>query len=179
MLNFIYACFESAWRRCFGNDGWNIPVLKNRAVQHALGFVVSSLALVCAGYGWLQSALCACVLQFLFWAKGHGMCFDFGHGEVDKDRYEEMLSWRLIKKYIPKKMWYGYNADFVLMATRYTIPAAIMGVILLSPHLFLLGAIVAGIYALFWSLYDLKLVSKPTELAEYAVGFITGIMLVI
>lgn len=178
MLSLLYACFMSAWRRCFGSDGWNIPILKIRAVQHAIGFIITSLALWWCDYNWVQIVACSSVLQFLYWAKGHGMCFDYGHGAVDKDRYEKMLSWRLIRKYIPEKMWYGYQADFLLMTTRYTLPAILMSCILLKPHICLLGLIVGGVYAFFWALFDLGLTKRPTEWAEWVVGFLTGFLLV-
>lgn len=179
MLSLLFVLFESAWRRCFGSNGWDIPVLKIRAIQHIIGFIITSLALWICDYNWFQIVACSSVLQFLYWAKGHGMCFDYGHGEVDLNRYERMLSWRLIRKYIPEKYWYEYSADFILMTTRYTLPAVLMSVILLKPHLCLLGVIVAGVYAFFWALYDVGLTKKPTEISEWIAGFITGFLLVV
>lgn len=177
MIQLLYACFLSAWRRCFGNDGWNIPVLKNRAVQHIIGFTVTSLILWYIGYNWFQIISCSSVLQFLYWAKGHGMCFDYGKDDVDLDRYEKMLSWRLIRRFIPDQYWYGYESDFLLMATRYTLPAILMAIILLEPHIALLGLIVSGVYAFFWALHDVGLTKRPTELAEWVVGFLTGLFI--
>lgn len=176
-MGFLYACFMSAWRRCFGSDGWGLPIIKNRAIQHIIGFTVTSFVLWYIGYGWIQIIACAGVLQGLYWAKGHGMCFDYGKGDVDLDRYEKMLSWRLIRRFIPEKYWYGYESDFLLMTTRYTLPAILMACILLKPQVALLGLIVGGVYAFFWALYDLGLTKKPTEISEWVVGFLTGLFI--
>lgn len=177
MLSLLYACFLSVWRRCFGSSGWGLPILKIRAVQHIIGFLGASIALWLCGYHWLQIIACAGVLQGLYWAKGHGMCFDYGKGEVDLNRYEKMLSWRLIRKYIPEKYWYGYASDFILMNARYTFPAVLMALVLLKPQIAFLGLIVSGVYAFFWALYDVGLTKRPTELAEYISGFLTGALL--
>ena len=178
-MTLLYDLFEAIWRRCFGNDGWGIPVLRNRSIQHIIGFLGASITLWVCGYHWIQIIACAGVLQGLYWAKSHGICFDYGKGEVDLNRYEKMLSWRLIRKYIPEKYWYEYASDFILMATRYTLPAILMAVILLKPQIALLGLIVGGTYAFFWALYDVGLTKRPTELAECVVGFLTGLFLTI
>lgn len=177
MIQLLYACFLSGWRRCFGSDGWDLPIIKHRVIQHIIG------ALACFGvclyndYHWIQAILCSAVLQGLYWAKGHGMCFDYGKGEVDLNRYEKMLSWRLIRKYIPEKYWYEYASDFILMNARYTLPAILMAVVLLKPQIAFLGLIVSGVYAFFWALYDVGLTKRPTEWAEWIAGFITGFLL--
>ncbi len=179
MLSLLFGLFESAFRRCFGSDGWGLPVLKIRAIQHIIGFLGASIALWVYGYHWIQIIACAGVLQGLYWAKAHGCAFDYSHGVQTPERYEKMLSWRLIRKFIPEKYWYEYASDFILMNARYTLPAILMAVVLLKPQIAFLGLIVSGVYAFFWALYDVGLTKRPTELAEWVVGFLTGIFLVI
>lgn len=179
MLSLLFGLFESAFRRCFGSSGWGLPVLKVRFVQHIIGFLGASIALWLCGYHWIQIIACAGVLQGLYWAKAHGMCFDYGKGEVDLNRYEKMLSWRLIRKYIPEQYWYEYASDFILMSTRYTLPSILMAVVLLKPQIAFLGLVVSGVYAFFWALYDVGLTKRPTEWSEWIVGFITGVFLVL
>lgn len=179
MLSLLFGLFESAFRRCFGSSGWGLPVLKVRFVQHIIGFLGASIALWLRGYHWIQIIACAGVLQGLYWAKAHGMCFDYGKGGVDLNRYEKMLSWRLIRKYIPEQYWYEYASDFILMSTRYTLPSILMAVVLLKPQIAFLGLVVSGVYAFFWALYDVGLTKRPTEWSEWIVGFITGVFLVL
>jgi hypothetical protein len=175
MITFLYSIFLGAWRRWFGGGLNKLP--DNRLLQHAVGFAVACVVLCLSGHGFAQAVICSGVLQGLYWAKAHGMCFDYGHGEVDLERYEKMLSWRLIRKYIPEKYWYGYASDFLLMATRYTLPAILMAIILLEPHVALLGLIVSGVYAFFWALYDVGIIKNPTEWAEWIVGALTGLFI--
>ena len=177
-MSLICGLFEAVWRRCFGSNGWNIPILKIRALQHLIGFLVLSLFLI-TKYNLWQAVLVAGVMQALYWARSHGCCFDFGHGEVDVKRYEQLWYWKYIKKIIPEKMWYGYDCDYFIMLVRYTLPSILVGCLLLSIPALFMGFALTGMYALCWMSYDFGWTKRPTEIAEYLGGFITGLLLML
>lgn len=183
MIQLLYACFMSAWRRCFGTDGWNIPVLKIRAVQHIIGFLATSLALWACGYHWLQIIACAGVLQGLYWSPGHGSSFDLSRGGYPDEkmikRYKKAFWNKWCEWLVPESAWYGFGYDFLWMAFRYELPALLLAIISRSYPVAFAGGCVALVYAIGWALFDkgkLKRLSG-TELAEYASGFITGFLL--
>ena len=168
----------AVWRRAFGSDGFGLPVLKIRAVQHIIGFLVACIALWICDYAWWQIITCAGVLQGLFWARGHGEFFDYGHSKKpDVSRYESVWWWKYVKKYIHEKMLYGYACDFVCMNVRYTLPAIVMGLILMNIPLMFAGLVLCGVYAFMWSCYDLRWTEVPTKIAEAISGFLVGILL--
>lgn len=177
MIAFLYACWMAFFRRCFGNDGWDLPVIKHRVVQHILG------ALACVGvclyneYHWIQAILCAGVLQGLYWARSHGCCFDYGHGEVDLERYDQLWYWKYLKKIIPEKEWYTYTGDFMLMTVRYTLPAILCALVLWDIPVMFMGLVLSCVYALMWKFHDWYGLKNPTEWAEWITGFTTGLML--
>lgn len=176
----IYAFFLGVWRRIFGGAAANIPVLKVRAVQHIIGFLGACLTLWVYGYYWLQIIASAGVLQGLFWARGHGEFFDYGHSKkMDLARYESVWWWKFVKKYIPEKMLYGYSCDFVCMNIRYTLPAIIMGLILFNIPLMFAGLVLSGVYAFMWACCDLGWTKIPTKIAEFVSGLLVGVLMVI
>ena len=180
MLAVLYGVFLGLWRRVFGGWAEDIPVLKIRAVQHAIGFVGACVALWVCGCHWIQIIACAAVLQGLFWARGHGEFFDYGHSKKpDISRYESVWWWKYVKKYIPENMLYGYACDFVCMNVRYTLPAVIMGLILLNIPLMFAGLVLCGVYAFMWACYDLGWTTTPTKIAEALSGFLVGVLMVI
>jgi len=176
-MNLLYACFLSAWRRCFGSDGWGLPIIKHRVIQHIIG------ALACFGiclyndYHWIQAVLCAGVLQGLYWARSHGACFDFGHGTVDLKRYEQLWYWKYVKKIIPESEWYTYTGDFILMTVRYTLPAILCGLVLWNIPVMFMGLALSCVYALLWKFHDWYGLKNPTNISEWIVGFITGLFI--
>lgn len=174
----VCAIFEAIWRRCFGNSGWDIPVLKIRAVQHIIGFLGLFLCLIIK-YSLWQALIAAGLMQGIFWARSHGCCYDFGHGEPDPKRYEQLWYWKYLKKYIPEKQWYGFNCDYYLMNVRYTLPSLLVGAVLLSIPALFMGFCLSGMYALCWIAYDFGWTKRPTEIAEYLGGFITGLLLML
>ena len=175
---FIYACFESVWRACFGNDGWNIPVLENRFFQHCLGFISSFGILWWNDYHWIQCGLAALALQGLYWARSHGCCFDYGHSYPPSlDRYEQLWYWKYVKKIIPESEWYKFAGDYILMTVRYTLPSVIISLILLNPLFCFSGIVLSSVYALMWKFYDWWGVQNPTKISEWIVGFTTGLFL--
>ena len=174
-MTLLYSCFLAIWRRWFGGGFDKLP--DNRFLQHVIGFCGACLFLWTQSYSLEQILLASFILQGLFWARSHGCCFDYGHGTVDIKRYEQLWYWRYVKKYIPENMLYGYACDFLLMSIRYTIPAILLSIVLISVSVLFAGLAVTGVYALLWVCYDLGLTRKPTEMAEYLSGFIVGVLL--
>lgn len=177
MLGLIYGIWESFWRRMFGCDGWDKPYIKIRAVQHVMNVLVTMLFLWIADYSLWQNILCVAVFEGLFWSRAHGAVYDIGHGSVDEKRYEEIWYWKYCKKFIPKKYWYTETCDFLLLAIRYTLPSILCGIILFSFSPMFMGLIVATVYSLCWSAHDWELTDRPTEIAEWIVGFTSGLLL--
>lgn len=177
-MSFLCGLFEAIWRRCFGSNGWDIKILKIRAVQHLIGFLGLSLFLITKYTLW-QAVLVAGVMQALYWARSHGCCFDFGHSLPDPKRYEQLWYWDYIKKYIPVAQWYGYDCDYFVMLVRYTLPSILVGCLLLSIPALFMGFALTGMYALCWIAYDFGWTKRPTEIAEYLGGFITGLLLML
>ncbi len=178
MLSLLFGCWMAVWRRAFGSDGFGLPVLKIRAVQHIIGFLGACIALWVCEYNWLQIVTCSAVLQGLFWARGHGEFFDYGHSKKpDVSRYESVWWWKYVKKYVPDEILYGYSCDFVCMNIRYTLPAVIMGLILLNIPVMFAGLVLSGVYALMWAYCDLLWIEVPTKIAEFISGFLVGILL--
>jgi hypothetical protein len=175
MIHIIYPIFLGIWRRWFGGGLNFLP--DNRFLQHVIGFLACSFVLWVLGYSPIQVIACGCVLQGLFWARSHGCCFDFGHGTVVVNRYEQLWYWKYIKKYIPENMLYGYACDFFLMNIRYTLPSIVISLILLNPAFVFAGMVVAGVYALMWACYDLGWTKDPTEHAEFLSGVLVGFLL--
>jgi hypothetical protein len=180
MITFLYACFEAWWRRCFGNDGWGLPVIKHRVVQHILG------ALACVGvclyneYHWIQAILCAGVLQGLYWARAVGMYQDIGNGgtpdEKMKKRYDEMWYNKFLDKWF-KEYKYSDLYDFIGLTIRYSLPSILIAFILLNFSFLWAGFLVSSTYALMWKFHNYGYLKNPTEWAEWIAGFITGLML--
>lgn len=72
----------------------NTLFLRNRGVQ-TIVMMLSMFLLFCSFKSWqgtVASLLLACYLQFQFWSRGHGACFDIGRGTPDETtikRYNE------------------------------------------------------------------------------------------
>lgn len=174
-MNFIYAIFLSLWRRWFG--GGLDFLIDNRFIQHLIGFLACFSILWVEDYHIMQCVVCAGIFQGLFWAKSHGACYDFGHNEPYEERYNQLWYWKYLKKFIPESMRYTFSGDFLLMFVRYTLPALLMGLVLLNPLCCVIGVAVACSYALCWIMYDFGWVKNPTEIAEYMAGFYVGLLL--
>ena len=177
MLGLIYGAWESFWRRMFGCNGWDKRVIKYRVVQHILNVLITMLFLWIADYSFWQNVLCVAVFEGLFWSRAHGAVYDVGHGKVDETRYDDIWYWKYCKKFIPQKLWFTASCDFFLLTVRYSIPAVLCGIILFSFAPMFMGLIVATVYSLCWSAYDWELTDRPTEIAEWIVGFTSGLLL--
>ena len=183
MLEIVSGCFFSVWRRMFGSDGWNIPVLSNRFVEHVIGFLGASCFLLLKEYHWAQSLCASLALQALYWAPGHGPAFDMSRdGSPDKkmlERYDNYFWNKWCEFLVPKTNWYQFGYDFVWMLFRYGLPAALVSIILLSPYFAFAGVLTCLVYSICWSFKDCGIIkNSPTAIAEYIVGFISGFLIV-
>lgn len=152
MLKIIYTLFMGLWRDAFGKNGYDLPVLKIRFVQHVIAFCATFL--LCffnKDISWLISLWIALWVQ-IEWALGHGPCYDLGKGgKPDKkmiQRYEKMVGCKLLYKLFPEEMWYGTGFDFCLLAIRYTYPLLPICVFF-NPVLITLGLVISGLYGLY------------------------------
>ena len=176
IIGLCYSIFCGVWRRAFGCSCWNIPLLRNRLVLHLIGFIAAFGICLYNGYHWIQCLLFGSALQGLYWARSHGCCFDFGHGQPpDVKRYEQLWYWKYVKKIIPESQWYGFSGDYILMTVRYTLPAMLCALCLLCVPLNFMGLTLSCIYAFMWIMYDWWGFQKPTEYAELVAGFTTGL----
>lgn len=173
----LYPLFLAVWRRCFGSNGWDLPIIKYRAVQHIIGGIVAFGVCLALGYTWWKGLAFAGVLQGLYWARSHGACFDFGHGKPDEKRYNQLWYWKYVRKIIPESEWYEFAGDFILMVVRYTLPAMLCALILWSVPVNFMGLALACGYAFMWTMYDWWGLQKPTEYAEFIGGFVTGLFI--
>ena len=152
IFKILYALFMGFWRDLFGKDGYNLPVLKNRFVEHIIAFIATfCLCFFVKDIKWWWSAWIAVWVQ-IEWSLGHGACYDVGtHGKPDEKmikRYEKMVGYKLLCKIFPKDEWYSFGFDFILLAIRYTYPL-IPIVFWFNPVLLTLGLIVSGLYAIY------------------------------
>lgn len=152
MMKLLYTIFMGAWRRAFGSDGWDLPILKNRFVLHVLGFLATfSLCMFSKGFNWYTSTWIAVWIQ-IFWALGHGSCYDCGKGGKPDakmlKRYEKMVGYKLVCKIFPEDKWYTFGFDFILLAIRYTYPI-IPICLMFNPALLTIGLVISALYGMY------------------------------
>lgn len=179
MLNVLFGCWMALWRRSFGSDGFGLPVLKIRAVQHIIGFLGACIALWACDYAWWQIIACVSVLQGLFWARAVGPALDAGRSKnIDVERYKKEYWNKWCEFLVPQSAWYGYFYDYLWMFFRYEIPAVLISIILLNPFFLLTGFLVAMCYSFGWAMYENKKTKMiGSQIAEVLSGFITGFLL--
>lgn len=127
-------------------------------------------------------------VQFEFWSRGHGPCFDEGRGTPDENtikRYNKRW-YHIPCDYLFDKIFkepdkkYGFLYDFLYMGMRYTMPMILM--MLASTKFLIIGLLVSPIYAICWTISErdnwvfkkFRYVSSATNLAEYLTGFVFG-----
>ena len=152
MMKIAYTLFMGIWRDLFGKNGWDLPALKWRIVQHILAFIATFLlCMFDKGFVWFGCLWVALWIQ-VEWALGHGPCYDLGKsGKPDEKmlkRYEKMLGYNLLCKVFPKDKWYGFWFDFALLAIRYTYPLVPL-VCVFKPLFMTLGLVITCLYALY------------------------------
>lgn len=175
----VCAIFEAIWRRCFGNSGWDIPVLKIRAVQHLIGFLGLFLCLITKYVFW-QAFIVAGIMQALYWAPSVGMYQDIGSaGEPDK-KMEERYNSIWYNKFLNE--WFGdykYTAvyDWVGLMIRYTLPSIPISFILWNFVFIFAGFCVSSCYAFMVLLKKYGYIKSHIPYSELFSGFITGFLL--
>lgn len=187
-MTIIYALLGSFLRRWYGGCLENYKVLRNRGVQTtAMMIVFVSIYLydLSSWQNWLGALLVSSWLQFQFWSRGHGACFDIGRGTPDEEtisRYNERwyhypIDWLFNKLFKEPDRKYGFLYDFLYMGLRYTCPMILMAFV--DWHYILIGASISPIYAFCWTLYErenwifqknIPFVGSATNLAEKLAG---------
>ena len=172
-LKCLYSIFEGIWRSCFGCDGWELPVLKYRFVQHVIGFVVTFLFLRYLDYRVAQCVLFGVVLQGLMWSRSHGDYFSIFSTAPDEGRIK-WIDWAL-KKIYGAGNYYNFKGNFTGMLLRYTAPAILLSIIVLNPYLWLCGPVVPVVYTICWWVYDKGVYKIPAyHVAEAIMGLEVG-----
>lgn len=143
---FILGALARVW---YGADG--LPkLLQNRGLQT----VYMMLLFVACFYdnyswqGWCVVVAVVCWLQFQFWSRGHGCCFDLGR-DVNPtadtiDRYDDRWYDKVCSKLLPNHK-YGFLYDFFYLMQRYTCPMIPM--MIFDWRYILVGLSIAPIYA--------------------------------
>jgi hypothetical protein len=143
---FILGALARVW---YGADG--LPkLLQNRGLQT----VYMMLLFVACFYdnyswqGWCVVVAVVCWLQFQFWSRGHGCCFDVGR-DVNPtadtiDRYDDRWYDKVCSKLLPNHK-YGFLYDFLYMGLRYTAP--MLPMMVFDWRYILVGLSIAPIYA--------------------------------
>ena len=186
----VYGLWWGFLRRWYGGCLEQYPLLRNRGVQ-TIAMMLSMFFLFCSFKSWQGAAaslVLTCYLQFQFWSRGHGACFDIGRGTPDETtikRYNERwyhkpLDWWFNKMNADEHK-YGFLYDFLYMGMRYTCPMVVL--YFLSPVFVLIGALVSPVYAFNHTLWERenwifsrmhKFCRAPTQISEVVVGFIFG-----
>lgn len=146
ILMFFLGALARVW---YGADG--LPkLLQNRGLQT----VYMMLLFVACFYdnyswqGWCIVVAVVCWLQFQFWSRGHGCCFDLGR-DVNPtadtiDRYDDRWYHKVCDKLLPNHK-YGFLYDFFYLMLRYTCPMIPM--MIFDWRYILVGLSIAPIYA--------------------------------
>lgn len=135
---FVLGAFGRVW---FGSDLEN-KILGNRGLQTVYMMLLFVLCFYRANMTWIEWVLIippVCWLQFQFWSRGHGCCFDIGRDEQPDCatllRYNERwyhipCDWLFEKVFKrPEEKW-GYLYDLMYMTLRYTCPMVALSVYL-------------------------------------------------
>lgn len=187
-MTIFYFLLGAFLRRWYGGCLEAYKILCNRGVQ-----TICMLAVFMSIYlfdlsswqNWLGAAIVSCWLQFQFWSRGHGACFDIGRGTPSEEtirRYNERwyhvpTDWLFDEVFKVPGNKYGFMYDFIYMSLRYTCPMVPM--MLIDWRYILIGMAVSPIYAICWTLYErdpwifdnrIPFVNGPTNLAEKIVG---------
>jgi hypothetical protein len=176
MIKLLYSVFMAIWRRAFGCDGWDLPILKNRFVLHVLGFLATfSLCMFSKGFNWYTSAWIAVWIQ-IFWALGHGYAYDVSKsGQPDEkmlERYKKAIGYKFLCKIFSKEEHHGMCFDFILLAIRYTYPLLPI-CLFFNPVFMCLGLIIASLYLI----YRFCPVVRKIKILDVEIwaGFFTGL----
>lgn len=186
-MGVVYFIFGAFARRWFGGmfPDEKYKILGNRALQTGVMIGLFLSIYITDYYDWKNIALAiaiSCWLQFQFWSRGHGCCYDQGRGgqpsaetikRYNERWYHKPCDW-LADKFGFEQ--YGKLYDFCYMTLRYTCPMIPM--MYFDWRYILVGLAVAPIYAFCWCWYESEewlfekqeWCDKATELAELLCG---------
>ena len=169
VINCLFVVFESVWRRAFGDDGFNLPILKHRITLHLLNIAaLFSYLYFIRNFNIYVCAYCVIVIQWLFYTRTFYAGFDMGHSYPPTDA--EIAAYGkigdLLKKIFPADKWYKCGFDFAFMTIRYTYPLILI-LFWFSPLILTIGFFVACAYLIGWRYKPFGLV---TELGEFYMG---------
>lgn len=187
IVYFILGAFARRWfGGMFPDDKYKI--LGNRGLQTVF-MCLLFLSIFVHDYTslgeWIVGIVLTAWLQFQFWSRGHGVCFDIGRsGQPSADaliRYNERwyhipCDWLFEKVFKQACKKYGFLYDFLYMGLRYTCPMIPLAFI--DWGFLLIGLAVSPIYAFCWTLYERETwirpkhnwLNAPTKWAELVVG---------
>ena len=146
ILIFFLGALARVW---YGADG--LPkLLQSRGLQT----VYMMLLFVACFYdnyswqGWCVVVAVVCWLQFQFWSRGHGCCFDVGR-DVNPtadtiDRYDDRWYHKVCDWLLPNHK-YGFLYDFFYLMLRYTCP--MLPMMIFDWRYILVGLSISPIYA--------------------------------
>ncbi len=188
-MTIFYFILGAFLRRWYGGCLEDYKILRNRTVQTICMLAVFMSVYVGDWSNWkyiIFAAVVSCWLQFQFWSRGHGACFDIGRNMSPSEdtirRYNERwyhypVDWLFDKVLKEPTKKYGFLYDFIYMGLRYTCPMIVMAI--LDWRYIVLGALVSPIYCICWTLSErekwifdkrIPFVSGATNLAERIVG---------
>lgn len=183
LIYFLLGGFLRRWYGgLFPDDEYKI--ISNRGLQ--TGFMIG-LFLTIYITDWqdwkniLLAVAISCWLQFQFWSRGHGVCFDQSRGGYPDaetlKRYNERwchipCDWLADKGFFS---YYGWGYDFTYMFLRYACP--MLPMMFFDWKYVLIGAAISPIYAVCWQWYESRVwcfnfwgCKTATNLAEILSG---------
>lgn len=153
ILYFILGAFARLW---FGSD-LKSKIWSNRGLQTAF-MLALFITIYVQDYTnwicWVLGIVISCWLQFQYFSRGHGCCFDVGRGgqpdAATLIRYNERwyhipCDWLFEKVFKKNHKKYGFLYDFFYLTLRYTCPMIPM--MILDWRYILVGLSIAPIYA--------------------------------
>lgn len=150
-MRYIYPFFSALFRDAFGKNGYYIPLLKSRFVQHVIAFAMTFL--LCyfdKGLKWWWCIWIATWLQ-IWWSLGH-VSYDLAKKGIptgkELERYKKSVGYKFLCKIFDEKDWYGIGFDFCLLTIRYTYPLFAI-VWWFNPVLLSLGLVIASLYLIY------------------------------
>lgn len=180
----VYFILGAFLRRWYGGALENYKILRSRGVQ-TVAMIGAFLSIYVTDIhdwkNWLVAIAISCWLQWQFWSRGHGCCFDMGYGgypnEEIKKRYNERwyhipCDWLAEKRFFS---YYGVDYDYFYMRLRYGCPMILM--MFFDWKYILIGLAIANIYLRCWQWYNstvwiknIPFVGNATQMAEVISG---------
>lgn len=162
-MTIIYMILGGFARLWFGSDLVS-KIWSNRGLQTAF---MLALFIACfyeenlTWFGWAVVVAATCWLQFQFFSRGHGCCFDLGRGgqpdaatliRYNERWYHYPVDWLFEKVFKCPTNKYGFLYDFFYLTLRYTCP--MLPMMILDWRYILVGLSIAPIYAFSISLQE-------------------------